>query len=93
MEVHSSDAGGNTDRNSNYPRCGKLHLTNWQLKIDNWKLSERGGAQAQSFILLLCGFASLRLFIYWNLYFSFTYKKKNTPLVIATCGALKNMFN
>ena len=25
MEVHSSDVGGDTDRNSDHPRRGKLH--------------------------------------------------------------------
>ena len=26
LEIHSSDAGGYTDRNSNYTRRGKLHV-------------------------------------------------------------------
>ena len=41
MEIHSSDAGGNTDRYCDYPRRGKLHVI--QLKI----IRKREGGQAQ----------------------------------------------
>ena len=48
MEIYSPDAGGYSHRHSDYPRRGKLHVTNWKLIIENWKLVEREDAKAQS---------------------------------------------
>ena len=38
MEIHSSDAGGDTDRDSDYTRRGKLHV----MLNEKWKMKNTG---------------------------------------------------